>query len=314
MFGDELVSCSIKDYCARFLEHKKPDVGASSLSSYSNSFNNLCDWLGEKASSPIKAVTPSMIKDFRLHIIEKYAEQTASRKLKAVKAMFTECHSEGYSLVNPAIRLDVSVKSSYNREKETKRPFTLDEIKTLIESTSGEWRSMIYFGLYSGQRLGDLAILRWSNLNLRDKLFTIYTGKTGRKIDIPFSDTLLDHILTLDAPDDPQAYVHPLLCRQYADSGSSNLSNQFSDILANVGLKKEVSHRSKGIGIDGKRSTEVIGFYNLRVTAITLLHEAGIPQATVQGWVGHDSEDVHRLYIKLGKEASQKASDALPKI
>ena len=43
--GDELVSCSVREYCDRFLEHKKPDVGASSLSSYSNSFKNLCDWL-----------------------------------------------------------------------------------------------------------------------------------------------------------------------------------------------------------------------------------------------------------------------------
>lgn len=31
-------------------------------------------------------------------------------------------------------------------------------------------------------------------------------------------------------------------------------------------------------------------------------------------WVGLELEDVHRIYIKLGKETSQKASDALPKI
>lgn len=75
-----------------------------------------------------------------------------------------------------------------------------------------------------------------------------------------------------------------------------------------------MSHKSKGVGREGKRVAVGVGFHNLRVTAITLLHEAGIPQSTVQGWVGHESEDVHRLYIKLGKEASQRASDALPKI
>jgi len=311
---DELVSCSVRDYCDRFLEHKKPDVGASSLSSYRTSFKNLCDWLGEKADSTVEVVSSSMLKDFRLHIIDSYAEKTASRKLKAVKAMFTECHGEGYSLVNPAARLEVGVKSANSSDKNKKRPFTVGEIKSLIDASTGEWRSMIYFGLYTGQRLGDLATLKWSNLNLSDKLFTIYTNKTGSKIDIPFSDTLLEHILTLDAPDDPHAFVHPCLGESYEKSGANNLSNQFSDLLASLGLKKKVSHKSKGVGREGKRESEAIGFHNLRVTAITLLHEAGIPQATVQGWVGHNSEEVHRLYIKLGKEASQKASNALPRI
>jgi len=308
---DELISCSVREYCSRFLEHKKPDVGASSLSSYKVSFENLCDWLENKADSAVEAITPSMLKDFRLHIIKNYAEKTATRKLKA---MFSECHAEGYSLVNPANRLEVAVKSSNKAVKQIKRPFTLDEIKTLIEASYGEWRSMIYFGLYTGQRLGDLATLRWSSLNLQEKLFTIYTNKNGRKIDIPFSDTLLDHILTLNAPDDPDAFVHPDLGKSYQANGSSSISNQFSDLLASVGLKKKVSHKSKDLGREGRRVLAGVGFHNLRVTAITLLHEAGIPQATVQGWVGHESEEVHRLYIKLGKQASKRASDALPKI
>ena len=45
------------------------------------------------------------------------------------------------------------------------------------------------------------------------------------------------------------------------------------------GLKKKVSHRSKGIGREGRRKTEAIGFHNPRDTAISLLHEAGIAQA-----------------------------------
>ncbi len=309
-----ILSSTVRAYCDRFLEHKKLEVGSSSLSSYKKSFENLCGWLGDKADRPIEIVTLPILKDFRAHLIESYAEPTAKRKIKAVKAMFSECHAEGYSLTNPASRLDVSIKGQNRAEKASKRPFTLDEIKKLAEIASDEWRSMIYFGLYTGQRLGDLATLRWSNLDLKNNLFNIYTGKTGRKIDVPFSDTLLDHILTLNAPDDPNAFVHPELGGIYEQSGSATLSNQFSSLLASTGVRKKVSHKSKGVGREGRRATEALGFHNLRVTAITLLHEAGIPQATVQQWVGHDSEDVHRLYIKLGKEASQKASDALPQI
>jgi integrase len=31
---------------------------------------------------------------------------------------------------------------------------------------SDEWRSMVLFGLYSGQRLGDIATLKWNNIDL----------------------------------------------------------------------------------------------------------------------------------------------------
>jgi len=51
-----------------------------------------------------------MLKNFRDHIIENFAEKAASRKLKAVKAMFAEAHAEGYSLTTPANRLEVAVK------------------------------------------------------------------------------------------------------------------------------------------------------------------------------------------------------------
>ncbi len=45
-----------------------------------------------------------------------------------------------------------------------KRPFTLPELRSVLDLANDEWRSMILFGLYTGQRLGDIATLRWNNL------------------------------------------------------------------------------------------------------------------------------------------------------
>ena len=46
-----------------------------------------------------------------------------------------------------------------------KRPFTLPELRSVLDLANDEWRSMILFGLYTGQRLGDIATLRWNNLD-----------------------------------------------------------------------------------------------------------------------------------------------------
>jgi integrase len=45
-----------------------------------------------------------------------------------------------------------------------KRPFTLPELRSVLDLANDEWRSMILFGLYTGQRLGDIATPRWNNL------------------------------------------------------------------------------------------------------------------------------------------------------
>jgi len=171
---------------------------------------------------------------------------------------------------------------------------------------------MVLFGLYTGQRLGDLATLRWSNLNLLKGEMRIATRKTNRSVVTLLAQPLLDHLGELEVDDDPTAYVHPTLAALYEDKGSSTLSNQFSAILAGCGLRKELSHENQEKGRNVKRYQSTVSFHSLRATAVTLLHEAGIPAATVEEWVGHDSSEVHRTYIKIGREALVKASMALP--
>jgi integrase len=51
---------------------------------------------------------------------------------------------------------------------------------------------------------------------------------------------------------------------------------------------------------------------SLRRTATTLLHEAGVPAAVVQSLIGHDSEEVHQLYVAVGKDALASAAAKLP--
>ncbi|MGJ8673477.1 hypothetical protein [Rubritalea sp.] len=41
------------------------------------------------------------------------------------------------------------------------RIFTLDAVRLLMDNANEEWRSMICFGFYTGQPMGDLATLRW---------------------------------------------------------------------------------------------------------------------------------------------------------
>ena len=50
-----------------------------------------------------------------------------------------------------------------------------------------EWGSLIRFGLYTGQRLADLACLTWVNLDLVRGEIRLKTRKTGRRMILPIA-------------------------------------------------------------------------------------------------------------------------------
>jgi integrase len=52
----------------------------------------------------------------------------------------------------------------------------------------------------------------------------------------------------------------------------------------------------------------------LRHTAVTLLKEAGVPDAAIMALVGHDSVAMSTHYTHIGKEALEKAAAAFPSL
>ena len=61
--------------------------------------------------------------------------------------------ADGYIFDDPT----EGVRSVKGEPSRARRPFTLEEIRSVLEIASPEWQSLIKLGLYTGQRLGDLA-------------------------------------------------------------------------------------------------------------------------------------------------------------
>jgi integrase len=55
-------------------------------------------------------------------------------------------------------------------------------------------------------------------------------------------------------------------------------------------------------------------FHSLRHTAVSLLKDAGIPDAVVVALVGHESSAMSHRYTHVAKEALAKAAKTLPEI
>jgi integrase len=57
-----------------------------------------------------------------------------------------------------------------------------------------------------------------------------------------------------------------------------------------------------------------LSFHSLRHTAVSLLKDAGVPDAVVIALVGHESSAMSHRYTHVGKEALAKAAKSLPEI
>ena len=79
------------------------------------------------------------------------------------------------------------------RKAEQKRPFTVGEIQAILAVADPEWRSLILFGLYTGQRLSDLVSLAWNNIDLERSEVRFVTSKTGRRMIIPMAPVALPY-------------------------------------------------------------------------------------------------------------------------
>ena len=262
----------------------------------------------------LSEVTREHVTGFRNQQAKALAAKTVNHDLKCLKMIFKAARRDGAVIEDPSEFVE-TVRGGVTTEK--RRPFTIPEIQAVLSIADEEWRSMIRFGLYTGQRLSDLATLTWANVDLARGEIRLATRKTGRRMILPLAAPLRKHIEDLPTGDKADAPIHPRAFAIVAkETRSGTLSNQFGDLLAQAGLREKKSHvkATDGEGRSGRRESNALSFHCLRRTASTLLHEAGIPAAVAQELIGHDSAEVHRLYVNVGREAMEQAAAAFPEL
>lgn len=276
--GETLPSSSVRAFVANWLLEKRGTAKATQAF-YKNSVTRFLDHLDALADDELTMVTKENIVTFRNALLEKLSSKATNHHLKVVKMLFRAAKRDGFVVDDPSEFVETIREKQ--ADKKRRRPLTLDEVRAVLPHADNEWRSMILFGLYTGQRLGDIARLTWANVDLDKGQVRLVTQKTGAVLLIPMAGPLREHIEKLPAPDArPElARLHPRACALVEKSGQSGtLSNQFADILALAGLRKKKAHRATtGEGRGGRHETDSISFHSLRHTAVTLLKEAGIP-------------------------------------
>jgi integrase len=312
--GAPLSSATARDYLTRWSEARKADTSPRTHAAYAQVVREFIDALGDRADLDFSQVTKADIALHRDRVRLRTSVSTANKHLKYLRVAIGAARKEGLIQTNPAADLDILKRPVGDRNE--RRAFTLDELKLSLAHASNEWRGMILFGLYTGQRLRDLARLTWSNIDTKRRELRFVTAKTGRRMQIPLASPLLEHIETLPAGDTPDAPLFPELHKlAFGGPNDSRLSQQFATILSGAGLIVMSRNREPtGRGRSLRRNTNELSFHSLRHTATSLLKNAGVSEIVARDLIGHDSEAVSRNYSHVDEDAKRRAIETLPDI
>lgn len=247
--------------------------------------------------------------DYVSRLLEEVSAGTVDRHLNEVMSWLNRLVAEEVLEKNPWRGLRVPRdKRESGQERE---PFTREDLARILGSGEGEWPDMVAVCLLlGGQRLGDVARLRWEQVDWERETIRLRTAKTSRWMLKPLLRPLrmvLERRRAMLGPE--ELVIFPYSCWRYGAAGDSSnkLSLEFGQLLDRLGIER---WRDDGRQ-DGKSRAKrmaVKSFHALRTTATTFLLDLGVSPALVQHIVGHQTADIElRHYYRPGLEQEARA-------
>lgn len=308
--GSPLPSGSIRKFLEAWIDRKRVENAERTRERYQSVVTKFIEHLGSKAELDLSYLSAADVLAFRDSLLKRVGSGTVNHNLKILGVALNQAKREGLIGVNPASQV---MRIKRRTDEVDRRAFTLPELELILEMADPEWRGMIAFGLYTGQRLGDIARLTWNNIDMVRQEIRLLTGKTRRRMVLPIAAPLLSYVASLPSSDNPEQplfpKLHAIITRQ---NRAGTLSNQFYALLVKAGVASARTHRGTGKGRATKRQGSEISFHSLRHTATSLLKNAGVSDAVAKELIGHESSAISRHYTHIETSTLREAVQKLP--
>ncbi len=257
--------------------------------------------------------------------------KTTNQYAADIIGMFQTAVKEGVLLANPASGLErLPENDSVERE-----PFDTEEVKILFEKAGepewhamifspktskprlrlnrcNDWPGMVLFGYYVGTRIGDIARLRWNNVNLDLGTVSFRPKKTKAKLKllkVPLHPSLMQWLESRDIPKDRSEPIFPTLFKT-SPSGKTGLSSQFSTIMDYAKIDRRLIRPAA----NGMKALYARGFHSLRHTINSALANADVSPEMRMKIIGHQTQEVNQIYTHIEIEKLRSEIHKLPAI
>ena len=305
---------------------KSPDratpATVSEALAYKSTFAEFVAWVNDPQATlrSISETTAMQYADYMRQ--QNIAVSTHTRKLKRIRKVFNvlkEYRGEDNPFQSAVLfrkereerEQDVH-RLSFTREQEQQLRDVLADDKYKVMNKS-EVRVIYYLGMFTGQRLKDCVLLRWSKINLEMNRIWVKQFKTGKEVTIPIAPSLREVLLeAMEWKKSDLDYVCPNVAIRYNKTNA--LGKNVGNNLVNIDMLRVIRWigLEPSVAVPGRdKKVTVYGFHSLRHSFASYCAEAGVAQATVVSILGADSEIVTKYYTHVGDEAQRQAVAAV---
>jgi integrase len=314
--GESLPVYTLEEWLEHFVKQKRKSRADKTALRYEQVKKDFVEFLGARARLNIAAISSKDIADFRdQREAQGLSPSTLNGDIAILSAVFNGALRQGHLAVNPCLAME-PVKDKATARKAC---FTPAQVSALIKAADSEdWKGLISVAYYCGQRLGDVANLKWNQVDLTGeiKLIRFRQGKTGKEVGVVIHPELEKFLTALRearkivplSADDDEAFVFPDL----AGRNISPLSKYFRKLMARAGIKQRVIREREESG-SGRR-VNALSFHSLRHGFNSILANAGIPEETRMALTGHNTREMNQRYTHRELAIYQDAIAVLPRI
>ncbi|MBT3683786.1 MAG: tyrosine-type recombinase/integrase [Candidatus Marinimicrobia bacterium] len=244
----------------------------------------------------VLSINISKIEDINVRVLDNYVNEftCSSKTIKnhfiELSVMFNQAVKEGIISSNPAklVTLPQIISS-----KPLHRNLEEEDLQ-IIFGSGGCWKLYYQFLLYTGLRAGDVALLKYKDIDLDNGTIVTLIRKSRRTHEFPLSRLLMDQIPDLDS----NSTIFPEL---YTEN-----ERKLNDNLAKPRLYMQALLKAE----NRKHAT----LHSFRVTYNNNLLGLGCSIQDRQKLLAHSSSETTKIYTHPNFELAQSYVDQLPDI
>jgi integrase len=288
---------------------KRPRTGLATLGQYELQFEKFARWVEaeNKGVRRFNEITSEHATRFVAWMEKGRAAGTVNKYLNLLDLVWRTLSRDAANRItsNPWATDEIT-REKISKATRGRRELSPVEIKSVIDIASGEMRTLLAIGIFTGLRFGDAVRLNWAEVDFRRGIILTIPHKTARSsgepVAIPIAPALRRELVALGLRS--SGPILPGLAAEY-ERDRNIPGRKVSQLFEAAGLSRKET-------IPGRRLPVVrVGFHSLRHSFITNAALLGWPEEVVRRIVGHTSRAVTDRYIHIGV-AAVKSLPAMP--
>ncbi|MBR0342447.1 MAG: tyrosine-type recombinase/integrase [Oscillospiraceae bacterium] len=293
------------------LERYFADVNADKVTDgtvnvYHHRFRRFMDFIksrkGDEKVVELRHVTPDMARDFLEELKkENVSDNTYNGYLSFLRTMWRRLFKAARITVNPW----EEYRKRRNIKANKRENFTRAEIRKVLDSTKGDWRTIWIIGYATSLRVSDCSKLKWESINLDSNIITVVPYKTRLKKPAPMSIPIHQDLraVLLSVPvEERKGFVVPECAAAY-DNGT--LTYKLKNILEACGIKTSKKD-------ENGKTICLKSFHSTRSFAATEMANAGIPLTDICSMLNHSSVETTEGYLRKDRSRLSHCVEVLP--